>query len=368
MLYNWELMKFFFRSFGQIYLLFFFLSLIVSAQTSQIQLDLPLKNCWRLPDKIISAIQTSDSTAFFSLSDGTIEALDIPTAKIIWRSQYGGNLVSSPVSEKLVIANRISNNSKMEENIKKNLVIRLLSSNTGLTLLQRSFDLDSSYIMLLSNSSQIFLISDKRITALNKNDLNIQWENNLPSNPSSSLATNDFVFISSDNNLLVFSTRTGELIQKIQHKASIVGKMDFLGGVIFAGDETGKIIAYNLNKKKQLWQTITGASAVSIKAFEKRILVSSKDNFVYLLSSRNGNKIWKRRFPNRPVADLVIYDKFAIVEALDENKISILSLKTGEIVNQVELSSSPLTSPTIASGFLLIPTSKGLEAFANSCL
>lgn len=365
-----------FREFFGFFLIFVYffaaLQLSVSAQFSQIRLDRPLKPCWQSSEKVASSLQISGATAFFSLLDGTIQAFDVATAKMIWRSQYGGNLISPPIlvnGQLAVVHETPKSETENGKKYQKNVVFRLLSSTTGLTLWQKSFDFnsDSSRFFVLSDTFRIFLLSDKAITALSKNEGSILWKKNFSSGFSSFLLADGLIFISSINNLSVLSAQTGEIIQKIQHKMPIAGKMDFLKGVIYFGDETGKIFAYDLNKRKSLWKTITGASIVSIKALERIVLVSSNDNFVYLLSARSGDKIWKRRFSNKPVNDLVIHEGFAIVETLDENKISVLSLKTGEIVNQIELDSTPVASPAIVSGILLIPTAKGLKAFANSC-
>jgi outer membrane protein assembly factor BamB len=384
MLYNLKIMRVsiglkafgLFRNFSCFFLIFVYffvaLQLSASAQSSLIQLDRPVKPCWQSSEKIVSSLQISGTTAFFSLLDGTIEAFDVATAKMIWRSQYGGNLISASVlinGQLAVVHETFKNETENEKNSRKNVVLRLLSSITGLTLWQKSFDFnsDSSRFFVLSDTPRIFLLSDKAIIALNKNEGSILWTKSFSSGLSSFLLADGLILVSSINNLLVLSAQTGEIIQKIQHKMPIVGKMNFLKGVIYFGDEAGKIFAYDLNKRKLLWKAITGASIVSIKALEKIVLVSSNDNFVYLLSAQNGDKIWKKRFSNKPINDLVIYEGFAIVETLDENKISVLSLKTGEIVNQIELDSTPVASPAIVSGILLVPTAKGLKAFANSC-
>jgi outer membrane protein assembly factor BamB len=356
---------------------YFFLQPPVLAQFNRVQLNHPLKPCWQYSEEIASPLQILDSTAFFSLSDGTIEALDTTTGKMIWRSQYGGALIIPPtlVNGKLLVAHKTSGDKPgNKENDSQEIFLRLLSPTTGLTLWQKSLNFDpnlSRFFVFFgnsaSNSSSIILISDKSITALDKNNFSVLWTRNFSSSFSSFLFAEDSIFVASGNKLSAISTQTGTVLSQIQHDNSIVGKMNFLNGTIYFGDEAGKIFAYDTRKRKMLWKAITGASAVSIKAFERKVLVSSNDNFVYLLSAQNGDKVWKRRFPTKPINDLLVYEKFVIIETLDENKIYILSLETGEIKNQIELDSTPIVSPVVTPNFLLIPTAKGLKAFANSC-
>jgi len=110
-----------------------------------------------------------------------------------------------------------------------------------------------------------------------------------------------------------------------------------------------------------------GGEIFSLSLVPAGVLVSSLDNFVYLISLQKRKKIWKRRLAGRILAKPLIRDNFGVFVTTVGNSAIILDLSNGKIVNQISLpdDSFTLSEPVTVDKSLVFSTSKGIFAFSS---
>ena len=98
------------------------------------------------------------------------------------------------------------------------------------------------------------------------------------------------------------------------------------------------------------------------------IIVTSLDNFVYLLSPRRGELLWKRQLAGRIAALPLTDNQSALFSPLGGDACIVLSLRDGKQLNTLPVGEEGNTSatPLVVGGLLIIPTRHGLIAFAPS--
>ena len=98
------------------------------------------------------------------------------------------------------------------------------------------------------------------------------------------------------------------------------------------------------------------------------ILATSLDNFVYLLSPRRGELIWKRQLAGRIAAMPLIDSQSALFAPLGGDACIVLSLRDGKQLNTIPVGEAGNTSasPMITDKLLLVSTRRGLIAFTAS--
>jgi hypothetical protein len=82
-------------------------------------------------------------------------------------------------------------------------------------------------------------------------------------------------------------------------------------------------------------------------AIGDRILAASNDNFLYLLTGRNGGLEWKRRLTGRVAQIGVIGSRYALVSSLDQHGALLIELEHGRVAGQIALDADEalITSP-----------------------
>jgi outer membrane protein assembly factor BamB len=137
--------------------------------------------------------------------------------------------------------------------------------------------------------------------------------------------------------------------------------------LIYYGDNTGFVFAIREKNKKARWSAITGAAIADITILPEGLLVSSNDNFVYLLSGKSGDRIWKRRLNGRPSGKPLVRNETAVFSSAGSKEAVFLDLRKGKVVNQIYLKDdnyfigNPLAGAE--KGSVVFPTFKGLYAF-----
>lgn len=100
------------------------------------------------------------------------------------------------------------------------------------------------------------------------------------------------------------------------------------------------------------------------------MLITSLDNFVYLISVEKGNLIWKRRLGGRISGKSLVLDNCALITTIVEPAISVVDLSTGRLINKIILEDENFVTANLikVQNKVIVPTSKGLYAFSpNEC-
>lgn len=143
-------------------------------------------------------------------------------------------------------------------------------------------------------------------------------------------------------------------------------------GVVYIGFSTGKILALSLLTGETLWETalenVRGRAVVSRPALvgDSKLVAGTCDGRVFCLESSSGELLWETEFENwitvtPAVCDTIVY------ASCDDNRIHLLSLNTGLIIDAIETGSYSGTPPVLMGGVLYTGNSAGdFTAIAGS--
>lgn len=338
--------------------------------------DVPFQKCWEFETTRMNAFPPqSDNrqTVFQALDDGTLTAIDATGGKTVWRSQFGGEIISNIFFEdnKLYLVNKIVDE-KLPEKVSE-FVFRSVSAATGLTLWQKSLSLnDSSRIFVSANNNSIILASEPgQILFLDKATGAEIWRRDLQTAITAApLLFENKVFLGTiENKITAFSAAGGESIFTLNLPNSPTGNLFVSTAAIVAGDRAGSLSAFRLADRKLLWKARAGAQIVDITEVSGNFLISSNDGFVYLLAARTGDRIWKKRLPGRLIGKPLVFQNFVLLQTVDGAGALILDLSSGKPVNQILFNDKVFSanSALMVQGHVIIPTNKGLAAFSSEC-
>lgn len=378
--------QFYCYKFTTFFLYFCFCIFFVSAQSipqkkkTSLKLDptLPFKLCAQVQyNKFAPAKIASDNLLIFSaLPNNKIEKFNLKENNVVWTSDFGGDLISDLIFEnstiffmtKILKIESFKEKSRSEDQI-ENYVLWSINAETGLTDWQFPFTAEAS-VILDSYRDKLFLITkDGTVSLINKVNsqkiLNTKLASEFSSPPS--FFENKIYIGAGDKTILIVSIDTGEIVSKIRSlevPASIlIGAKEKL----IWGDKKGTVNLVDTRTNKRIWSVRYGGEISSLSLVQAGILVSSLDNFIYLISLQKGKKIWKRRLAGRISAEPLIIENSAVVVTAVNGTVSILDISSGKIINQIILpeASFILTKPVIVGGLILFSTNTGIVAFSN---
>ncbi len=173
-------------------------------------------------------------------------------------------------------------------------------------------------------------------------------------------------FGSSDKKIVVLSALDGHPVAETIVKAipTIVAPSD--NDIVYFGDKRGYVFALREPSKKMLWSSVTGAEISDMTIIPQGLLVSSNDNYIYLLSTKNGNRIWKRRLAGRAVGKPLVRDETGVFSSFGSNEAIFLNLRRGKVVNQFFIAGdnyfigNPIVGTEAAS--IIFPTLRDFSA------
>jgi outer membrane protein assembly factor BamB len=145
----------------------------------------------------------------------------------------------------------------------------------------------------------------------------------------------------------------------------------FEGNRVFLADDKGLIQLYDLAQQKILWSMKLGGKVTSISIVGKNILLTSLDNFVYYISSENGERIWKKRLNGR-ISEKPLIDKgLVILTVLGEKTAFALDISDGKQIGQIDLDNDMyFVKPVVKLGDnFVFQTTEGLSIYSQTnCL
>ncbi len=382
----------------------FFYSPVVAQVTSEPSFPLlPFKQCWqfqtvKMTDNNIAS--DNESTIFLSTMGGRLLALNSIDGKKIWEAELGGEIVSTPFLDKVnkniyVVTKSFTNpgiiktdsDTTKTENLpdtrqltQNNLKLWSLSKTTGLTNWQITLNTQASNtsrkISLYEYHHKIVLTGDNGdMTAVSNTDGEIVWSrlfniNNTNSSISSSLFyLQDRVLIATaPDNIFLLSLETGRTIFQMKTATSLSTVFFSNEKVIVWGDKKGGIFATDILTKKTIWKIRGGAEVSNVNYTVHGLLITSFDNFIYLVSIKSGKRLWKRRLEGRISVEPLIINNYAIIITPANFRASILDLTVGKPVNQINLPDNNYFTlrPVVIGKLVVFSTLKGLVAFTAS--
>lgn len=334
----------------------------------------PLTIRWQFESKNTINISPASNNGhiYLPLSSGELVSLKVWDGKLLWRTEIGGDFSASPIADErgVYLASRTTDAAAAQPGLRSTGAIRALSQSTGITLWMRTLHFPIHGGLVASNSKLFGGSVNGRIYAFDKATGDILWivhhTNAISSYPV--LHDRRLYIGSEDGTLLALDESSGRILWRYQTRMAIRGTIAIAENIIFFGSAGGYVYAFNETTRRLLWRRRTGAAVQSVLYTSSGVLVTSLDNFVYLLSPRRGELLWKRQLSGRIAAMPLIDARNALFSPLGSDACIVLSLRDGKQVNTLPVGEDGNTSatPLVAGNLLLIPTRQGLVAFAPS--
>lgn len=304
---------------------------------------------------------------YVGTANGTLSSLDGRNLDIVWRAELGGEFVSDIVV--LDVGAIAVTNQASGAVVQDGSTARLISRDSGVVSWAAKLPFaDRYYLGKLGDeiaavgSNGSFILLDRGTGKV----LRVSGPHGrLTARPS--FSETGVVFGTADKSLIVLSLKEGEPISThpIEYKPTAVAFLKNDG--IAAGDERGNVLRFGANERKSVWKFKSGAAVSSVLETDEGILVTSLDNFVYLISDYNGDVIWKRRLAGRVVDRGLLLDGHFIVLIYGENSGYVIDMKNGRVTDIISESAADLINraPVSAGGrTFTLTTVNTVETFA----
>lgn len=359
------------RPVSQLVLCLLLLNFTVFAEESH---KINYRQCWKFESNKLTEMKpvAVSKNVVVALSDAALINLDAATGSVNWRAELGGEIVSSPVSDGKILIAVTKVNSGGNAQIVDSLVLRALSSETGLTIWQKNFPAARESFLIPNGKTFIFAANHSEnsasLSSLEFATGEMRWNKIL----SSALTTNvyfserEIYFGVKDSLIYSIGTERGEILKQFKIKTSGAKKIAASTSLIFFDDARGEVSALKQSDSRPIWTLRTGGAVQSILPTNRGLLATSLDNFVYLQRFSNGKRQWRRRLASRPLSATLVNDEIVLLLTNGENSATLLELKKGKISNQILLGDNnyAVAEPAIADNFVVIPTFNGVLGFA----
>ena len=135
------------------------------------------------------------------------------------------------------------------------------------------------------------------------------------------------------------------------------------GGFVILGSDAGLVTS--LSGSGPVWRFKTGGGISAVIPVDDRLIVISRDNFVYALRAKNGGLEWKRRTQGR-IAHYALGKSFLVVSSLDQHGATLIDLASGRISGQIILDPDEqvLTDPVVTDDGFVVATTAGLTGYS----
>lgn len=318
-----------------------------------------LKPCWFLPGRVLRVASDNDRELYLQLDQGRLRKIRPDNADTIWETDLGKNIETDIVFRKETLG-LVASIEKKGENTP--LVYKELSRETGIvnkSLLVNKNEINPTSVLdasiLLSRSSDnsfVVLIDEKGAV----------WVQDIPFRKKIEIVTES----PGDTLLRIRGAETGRHFPENTERIYYTSR-----GVIFTGDDLGRV--YLSGAEDKTWRQVlrAGGKITGFVETSRGLLITSLDNFVYLVSTNKGGLIWKKRLSGRIYHSPVVYMDRVFVYPVDAGKLYILDLLSGGVINFVNLpegqriSADPFVQNPSA---LFLPVTGGIFRFsADGC-
>jgi outer membrane protein assembly factor BamB len=244
-----------------------------------------------------------------------------------------------------------------------------LGRESGVTLWVRELPLPLRAALAINGETIFGGAGDGQIYAIRKRNGEILWSKQFPAPFASRLTlVGPRLYIGAeDGRLYSLDQKTGRPLWRYQTRGAIRGRVAVADGIVYFGSADGYVYAVGESDGRLRWRSRTGAGVQSVLSVRNGLLVASLDNFVYFLSLRRGDRLWKRQLAGRLAAEpLATIDGVLFTPLSGDNGV-VLDFKDGKQLNSLPLGedSNTAASPITAGNFVIVTTRHGLLAFSN---
>lgn len=335
-----------------------------------VDLSQPLTQSWRHDSNLtLNLTPASDEErVYLPLAGGTIVSLMAANGQLNWRSEMGGEISSSPVSDQRGVYVATETGKPETGTRRATGALRALGREGGVTQWMRTLAMPLSGALTLSNGNLFAGSADGKVYSFDGRNGEARWFYDYGSAFNSQpVVAGDHVYIGSeDGNLLALDESTGKLLWHYRTKGAVRGPVANSNDLVYFGSGDGYVYAVNAKTGRLTWRKRTGAGVQAVVRAGEELLVASLDNFVYKFSL-TGARLWKRRLPGRISSQPLVTRSASLFMPLSSSTAIVLDLRDGRQVNVLPVGEEISTSASpIASGdIVLLTTEHGLLAFSQ---
>lgn len=347
---------------------------------SNLDFLLPFKLCLSYEfdsAEVINQITASDNQEdlLIAYKSGKLVFLSSNSFEVLWSFDLGLKIYSNLVSDKEnVFVVVVEGENYLLKRINKNTGLpeqqTIISSNKKLTDNASNNKLDG-FLLKVVGDKIVGFSKNGYIFCFDIQERKVIWTKDLEKNISSLpfFASNKFYIATNNKTITKISIANGDIIGRNINTTSIASELAaLLDGSVIYGDTNGNIFILDKLGKDLKWKLRFGAEITNIIETPFGLLVTSLDNFTYLIQVRNGKRLWKKRIGERISQKPLILDNYVIITNSARAEAAIIDLKTGKTVNRVNLPfENFFTGDTIFSNNQLIFSSlEGIFSYTTS--
>lgn len=363
----------------QIVFLLLFLSIFAAfpfpgvAFEEPLTLSQPLTVRWEFQtDRTINLTPAaSDGFVYLPLTAGAMLSIRLSDGGLNWREEAGGEFSASPSADDrgVYIASEIIA-PQSSHYPRATGALRALARKSGVTLWMRTLQSPLRGGLAFTGNKLFGAGADGRVYAIGKETGEILWmqQFSMPFD-SQPVVSGGRVYIGSeDGTLFALDQETGRTLWRYRTRGAIRGPVNVADGTIFFGSADNHVYALRETDGRVRWRSRTGAGVQAVAYTPRGLVVASLDNFVYFLSLRRGDRIWKRQLAGRIAAQPLILSDVALFAPLSGDACIALDLKDGKLLNNLPVGegNNMAASPVLGGPVLLVTTRRGLLAFAHT--
>jgi len=326
-------------------------------KTSDAEID--IAKCWSyaLADSVGEQIAADESLVFVGLNGARIEALS-QDGKKIWSSEFGGKISSNIIfkDDKLFFVTSEVADEKTKSGGSK---LRWVSKDTGVTNWTMTLPDAKRHYLGLFNRGVIVVSNTGEIKSIDVKSGKVEWARHLAEEfvGEPSITGSSVTLATTGKQIFNVSIKNGEILSLQKYGLAVTAISSAENDGLILGDERGNISAWN-GGNKPVWTFKTGGEISKLFAFNGHVLAASHDNFVYFLSVRNGDRIWKIRLTSRVGHIAKVSDRFALISSFEESGAVLTDMSNGRVAGRIVLAEneSLSTRPTNANGMIFVLT------------
>ena len=351
----------------------------------ELNLSLPLKKCWEYklsqPNYADTNAASDNSKGFLIFNDaGQLRLLDTTAVKLVWSSDLVGTVESNIAADDSTIY-FVSGREKESNGGARSRTLKSVDKTTG--LLRRQIALPDSgrdggmvFVTIFGDEKILVVGGDGAngyALAFDKKDGGELWSRRFSGEPTAVAgAVGGMIAVAArDRKIFSVSIDGTEVNAPVDARGDVTALAATSNRRFIYGDKTGFVYAPNVpNALPAGWRFRAGAQVNDITETVYGMLVSSNDNFLYLLKPGSGKLVWRRRLAGRISGKPLVTGAFAVVSGSFQSEVAVVDLKTGRIVNRIFLDDDdyPNGSMFVRNTQLIIPTVKEINGFSsNGC-
>jgi outer membrane protein assembly factor BamB len=181
-------------------------------------------------------------------------------------------------------------------------------------------------------------------------------------NSSPAIYNGKAVFGGCDGFLHQVNLKDGKADSKTQVATYIASSPAIEGSKAYVGDYDGSFSCIDLANKKVVWKYENKESTqpfiASASIIGDRVIIGSRDKFLYCFDKTKGDIRWKVNTGNRVEASTVV-NKMQVLAVNMRGDVMVLDIKTGKKIWTYELGVGVMNTPAVVEGAIVLAGSDG---------